>query len=214
MITIIVYLVYIWVELERPPNMVDLYSVQLSDEQTTSGQGQEHSGQQQIRTEGRGISVKKYLVVSVLLLLGLALLFLVTKNLYRAVKTTLSSFQMVFGFVLAPVAIKIWTWTKTIWPTRGHTHYYELIEDTAGASVHMSLFVAPLLVLMGWAYDVPMTLRFGPLETVPHGLIVLSFTGCQLLEMWFKEWEFLAGLISVLVYTVLTAVYIVYTTCW
>tara|TARA_B100000959_G_scaffold286579_1_gene365902 strand:+ start:1767 stop:2903 length:1137 start_codon:yes stop_codon:yes gene_type:complete len=42
-----------------------------------------------------------------------------------------------------------------------------------GSSIQIALFVTPLIVLMGWALGVPMTLQFGSFETIVTFLAVL-----------------------------------------
>ena len=42
-----------------------------------------------------------------------------------------------------------------------------------GSSIQIALFVTPLMVLMGWALAVPMTLQFGSFETIVTFLAVL-----------------------------------------
>jgi Ca2+:H+ antiporter len=42
-----------------------------------------------------------------------------------------------------------------------------------GSSIQIALFVTPLMVLMGWALGVPMTLQFGSFETLVTFLAVL-----------------------------------------
>lgn len=42
-----------------------------------------------------------------------------------------------------------------------------------GSSIQIALFVTPIMVLMGWAMGVPMTLQFGSFETLVTFLAVL-----------------------------------------
>jgi Ca2+:H+ antiporter len=42
-----------------------------------------------------------------------------------------------------------------------------------GSSIQIALFVAPLMVLIGWVLNVPMTLQFGSFETLVTFMTVL-----------------------------------------
>lgn len=63
-------------------------------------------------------------------------------------------FRKLFAFFVVPLAVKFWTYIEPVncalWDDR-----HEVLEWTVGASVHMVLFVGPLLVIVGWLHTSP-----------------------------------------------------------
>lgn len=129
-----------------------------------------------ISTEGHGSSARRFLGSTFAILLILVLLIFVTESVYRAVEVRFSSFQTIFGLLIAPLAIKIWLWLEILQRARSPYTFDAVIEETAGASIHMSLLIGPALVLLGQAQNVPTTLRFGLLETLTYGLTSMLLT--------------------------------------
>ena len=53
------------------------------------------------------------------------------------------------------------------------THHYSLYLVAVGSATQISLFVTPLIVIIGWMTDRPMTLNFPPFEIILFSLSVI-----------------------------------------
>lgn len=161
-VSLVIYLLYMYF---RTFSHRDLFQpdVDASDDETLS-------------TDDRELSAKTYVFSMLTFLVVFVLLVFVAEDLSRIVTSMPPSFQNGFGLLIAPIAIKIWTWLELMQRARRQYQFDSTIKWSVGASMHMSLFFGPLLVLIGQVQDVPMTLRFGLLETFTYGLTSLLLT--------------------------------------
>jgi Ca2+:H+ antiporter len=162
-ISIILYLTYFYFRSFSHRSLFDAESV-------------DHFDADAVRANAHESSARMYLLSLLFLLLILVLMIFVSESVYRAANLTFSSFQTAFGLLILPLAIKIWTWLELLQRAPSHYQFDAIIEETAGASIHMSLLFAPALVLLGRVQDVPMTLHFGLLESFTYGLRSLLLT--------------------------------------
>jgi Ca2+:H+ antiporter len=121
-------------------------------------------------------SLRVYLGSGFALLATLVLLIFVTEDVCRIVQERSRSFQSTFALLIVPFAIKIWLWLEILKRARASDTFDAVIDETAGASIHMSLLFGPVLVLLGQAQSTPMTFRFGLLETSTYGLTSILLT--------------------------------------
>jgi hypothetical protein len=127
----------------------------------------------------------------------LVLLIFVTEGVCRAVEQRSLAFQSMFALLIVPLAIKIWVWVEILKRARLPYVVDAVIDETAGASIHMSLFFALILVLVGQVQSIPLDFRFRLLETSKYGLKSLFLTNVlpegrsKYLKGVFLIWEYL-----------------------
>jgi Ca2+:H+ antiporter len=161
-VSLIIYLLYLYFRTFSHRPLFEP-EVDASDDEAQPVDGGEHPA-------------KIYVLSMLIFLVVFVLLLFVAEDLSRIVTSMSPSFQGGFGLLIAPIAIKIWTWLELLQRARRHYFFDPIIEWTVGASIHMSLLFGPVLVLLGQAQDVPLTLHFGLLETFTYGLTSLLLT--------------------------------------
>lgn len=106
------------------------------------------------------------------LIIFATLLFIVTIMLSKNIASMPTSTQQLVAIFALPLAGRFWLHAQPI-----HAAYDKRLKRTIdwaiGSSLKMSLIVMPIWVLIGWAIDVPLTLRFDLLSTVTYGLSFL-----------------------------------------
>lgn len=132
-----------------------------------------HLTTSQARPAGRSGKLNKYVAIAVM---GgtVTLTYFCASPMLSATAQSLPLSRSFTGFCLLPLLAEIAEISRICrlaWTDRME----EVLEAAAGTSIQTALFVAPILCLLGWCLDQPMSLSLTLLELVSFGASIWIF---------------------------------------
>lgn len=109
------------------------------------------------------------------------------------------------GMILLPIAGNSVKYTTSV-KNAIHDKMDTTINDSFGSSTHVALFIIPLLVILGWVINQPMSLFFLPFETICLFIAVILIN--YLVQDRKSNW--LEGVLLIATYSIMTVAFFYY----